>query len=212
MGIVLDVVILAIFALSVFLGYKKGIIGVIFNLVAFIIAIVITIFLCDPITNYVVENTQIYNDIRNNIVENVKNDDKSEKENSTYIQKYIEENMKNTNNEIIAESSEIIARKIISIGVSIVIFIGVRIILFVIKFIIEGVATLPVIKQFNEIGGATYGVIRGIILVYAILTIMYFVVSINNTGMISQTIESSVVSKILYNNNIILNLLFNIIH
>ena len=32
MGIILDIVLLAIFALSVFVGYKKGLIGVVFNL------------------------------------------------------------------------------------------------------------------------------------------------------------------------------------
>ena len=59
MGIVLDVIILSVLALSLILGYRKGLIGVAFNLCAFLVALIITWILYTPITNLVINNTQI---------------------------------------------------------------------------------------------------------------------------------------------------------
>ena len=45
MGLVIDGVVIAIFILSIFIGYKKGLINVIFNILAFFIAIIIALIL-----------------------------------------------------------------------------------------------------------------------------------------------------------------------
>ena len=52
MGIVLDIILLAILVLSLFFGYKKGLISV-FNLCAFLVAIIITWILYTPVTNLI---------------------------------------------------------------------------------------------------------------------------------------------------------------
>ena len=41
------------------------------------------------------------------------------------------------------------------------------------KWVITGsIAKFPIIKQINEVGGITYGAIKGLVIVYIILTIM----------------------------------------
>ena len=50
-----------------------------------------------------------------------------------------------------------------------------------------------------------YGLIKGLIIIYVILTILFFVVSINENGIISNAIENSYITKFLYENNIIVN-------
>ena len=69
MGIILDIVLLAIFALSVFVGYKKGLIGVVFNLCAFLVSLVLTWILFTPVSNMIIKNTQIDDNIKNVIIE-----------------------------------------------------------------------------------------------------------------------------------------------
>ena len=64
------------------------------------------------------------------------------------------------------------------------------------------------LKQFNELGGALYGAITGLIAIYVILAIVFFVVSINGFEYINEAIDMSIITKYLYGNNIILNIFF----
>ena len=214
MGIVLDIVLLAIFALSVFIGYKKGLIGVAFNLCAFLVSIILTWILFTPVSNMVIKNTTIDDNIKNVIIEKgvivIEDNDKENEDNqiNKYIQEYVSKPIKNTANNAIEETATIISEKVVAIGVAIGLFIVIRIALIFLKFIAEGIAELPFIKQCNKAGGILYGVLRGIFIVYIVLAILFFIMSINNAGVISETINSSIISKYLYTHNIILDLIF----
>ena len=208
MGIILDIVVIGIIIISTFIGYKRGLINVIFNLCAFLIALIITIFLYSPITNFVIENTEFDEKIENAIIENgVTTKDENSTEGS-FLDKYISQSITNTKNDIVQSSSTIIAEKIIGILVAIILFIVVRIILIFAKALINGIASLPIIKQLNEVGGLVYGILMGLIIVYVILAVLFFVISVNNTGTIANAINTSCITKILYSNNIILNIIF----
>ena len=216
MGIILDIVLLAIFALSVFVGYKKGLIGVVFNLCAFLVSLVLTWILFTPVSNMIIKNTQIDDNIKNVIIEKgvivVENNDKENEDEDNqinkYIQEYVSKPIKNTANNAVEETATIISQKVVAIGVAIGLFIVIRIVLIFLKFIAEGIANLPIIKQCNKAGGTLYGVIRGLFIVYIALAILFFIMSINNAGVIADTINSSIISKYLYTHNIILDLIF----
>lgn len=211
MGIILDVILIAILVLSIFLGYKKGLIGVVFNFCAFLLAIIITGILYTPVTNIVIKNTEIDDNIRNAIVEKgVIENKETEDENivNKYIQEYVTTLITNTTNDVVEETAKIVSEKVVAIGVAIVLFIAVRIGLILLKFVIEGIAKLPIIKQFDKAGGTIYGVIRGMFIIYIILAILFFVMSLNNSGMIASMINTSLLSKYLYANNLILNIIF----
>jgi len=131
MGIILDIVILAILALSIFFGYKKGLIGVVFNLCAFIVAIIITWILYTPVTNAIIKNTEIDDNIRNAIVEKgfIKNEDKKEEQDGVnkYINEYVTTPISNTANDVVEETAKVVSEKVVAIGVAILLFIVVRI-------------------------------------------------------------------------------------
>lgn len=208
MGIILDIIVIGIIIISTFLGYKKGLVNVIFNICAFLIALIITIILYTPITNLVIENTEFDEKIENVIIEKgVTTEDENSTEDS-FLDKYISQSVTNAKNDIVQSSSTIIAQKIIGILVAIILFIVVRIILIFAKALINGIASLPIIKQLNEIGGLAYGILMGVLLVYVLLAVLFMVVSINNTGTIANAINNSIITKILYSNNIILNIIF----
>ena len=59
MGLLMDIILIAILVLNVIIGYKKGLINVIFNICAFLLAIVITIILYKPVSNIIIENSDI---------------------------------------------------------------------------------------------------------------------------------------------------------
>jgi len=207
-GIMLDVIVVAIIMFSTFIGYKRGLINVIFNLCAFLVAIIITMFLYTPITNWIIENTEFDNKLESIIIENgVTNDIENTREDSI-LDKYVTQSIASAKNSIVESTSTVIAQKIIGIIVAIALFIVVRILLTFVKTIVNGIASLPIIKQLNEIGGLAYGIIMGFLFAYLILAVIFFVNSVNSPGMFSEAINSSCVAKFLYSNNIILNIIF----
>lgn len=210
MGILMDLIIIAILVLSIIMGYKKGLIKVVFNIFAFFIALIATIILYRPVANIIINNTEIDDKIKSAIINNTTEEKQSEESSSnTGMQKYIEDAIKNTADEAKSQMIETVAKTVsiraVEILTSIILFIVIRAVLIVLKVFTQAIANLPLIKQFNELGGVVYGIAKGLIIVYIILTIMYFVVSINGKGNISEAINNSYITKILYNNNIIVN-------
>ena len=213
MGIILDVVLLALLALSIFWGYKKGLICVVFNLCAFLIAVIITWVLYAPITNTIIKNTEIDDNIKNAIMDKeviISKEEKGEEQDGVnkYIQEYVTVPITDTTNNVVEQTSKVVSEKVVAIGVIIVLFIVVRIGLILLKFVIEGIASLPIIKQFDKAGGTVYGAIRGLFIIYIFLAILFFIMSVNNSGMIADLINTSFISKYLYANNLILNVIF----
>lgn len=217
MGIALDIFILAILVLSIFIGYKKGLVSLIFSFCAFIIAIILTWILYTPVTNFIIENTDFDENIENFIIEkgiNTNEEDAEENKNTTqskenintYVEKYVEKSVENAKDKAIENTADIISKKVVSIIVAIALFIVLRLVLILLKFVLQGLAELPIIKQLNKSGGIVYGIIRGLFIIYVILAIMFFVISVNNSEVLTNMIDSSIISKYLYANNIILNI------
>ena len=210
MGIILDLVLIAILILSIIFGYKRGLINVAFNVCAFIVALVITFILYNPITNLVINNTQIDENIKSAIIENnlLKTSDDNQTKDKDVLNKYVEKYVTDTANDALDSSARIVAEKIVGIMVAIILFIVVRILLILTRFIADGIASLPIIKKFNKLGGLLYGILSGLIIIYGILAILFFVISINNTGMVADAVSTSILSKFLSTHNIILNIIF----
>ena len=210
MGIFLDIVVVAILALNIILGYKKGLINVVFNIVAFLLAIIITFVLYKPVSNIIIQNTNIHENIKEMILKRSQGaEPKEENIESNDINKYIENSINNMTNEAKTAATEVVAEnfatKAVQVITGIVLFILTRAILILLRFVTQTIAKLPIIKQFNTLGGIIYGIIKGLIIIYVLLTIMYLIVSIKGNGNIALAIDSSCITKFLYDNNIIVN-------
>lgn len=214
MGILVDVIVILILVLNILLGYKKGLINVIFSICAFLIAIIITLFFFKPLSNIIVNNTEFDNKIKEVIIKNNLNKNEEEVEenkekNTNIIKNYIDLKVKQKADEVKTKAVETIATtisvRIVDVITGIVLFVAIRIILIVLKFLFEAIAEFPIIKQFNEIGGILYGVLKGLVIIYLLLTTIFIATSIKGSNIIHENIEKSHVTKILYDNNIVVN-------
>lgn len=216
-AIVLDILILLILVINVFVGYKKGLIKLAVSLVAVLISIIITLILYKPVSNLIIDNTQIDEKIESTIIKNSTDNHENEeaeqteetkKEYSEIIEKYIQDAVVETKDNIIESVASTLSIKIINVAVMIMIFIIIRLLLILLVFFADMLAKLPILKQFNEIGGIIYGAIKGIIIIYVMLAIVFFVVYLTNSIEISDIINKTIITKFMYNNNIILNIIF----
>lgn len=219
MAIIIDLIVISLLILSIFLGYKKGLIGVAFKILSFLIAIVITLILYRPVSNFIMNNTEFAKNIENTIVQKLSSaeikDGEIKEENTdlpnvvvNYINKEISNAVDNTKDAVVKTVAKELSRSAINLIVIISIFIITRLILLFAKVILEAVAELPIIKQFNEVGGIIYGILRGIILIYVILAIISLILPMIDKDTILGIINNTILTKILYNNNIILMFFF----
>ena len=211
MGIIVDLIIIAVVLLFIFLGYKKGLTGSLIKLLSFIIAIVVAFVLYKPVANAVIENTVIDDNIRTTLSATLGVKDKTEntKENvPSTIMNNINKEIENATDEVKANVIDHTTITIVNIGSGIVIFLAVRVILVIISLFAKILTDLPVIKQVDKLGGLAYGAIEGIVIVYAVLAVISLTSVIWANNAVVTAIAKSSLGEMQYNNNIILNLLF----
>ncbi len=224
MAIIIDFIILAIMVICIALGYRKGLIGVAVNILGFFIALLIALILYTPISNFIINNTSIETTLQEAISDTVasyviqseesteeETEDNSSKVMADYINDFIEEEKQKaqtTEKEIINNVSEKVAINIIKIAVGIIVFIIAKIALIFVKALANIIAKLPIIGQFDKLGGIIYGVLQGLIIIYIILALISLIAPTMGDSALIEAINSSLIGKAMYNNNIILKMVF----
>lgn len=193
MGIIIDIILIAILLLSAFLGYKKGLVKLGTRLFAGIIAIIVTIIIYKPISGMIINNTQIDEKIKETIIQNTTNfiDEKAQEPNVVTNQ---------VKDEILPSEAENIAKSAVNIITAIVLFVIVKIALSIVISLMDFVAKLPILKQFNEIGGIIYGILRGVLIVCVCILVMGVVARINPENKLNNEIQNSYLTKNIYKN------------
>ena len=202
MGIVLDIIVIAIIVLSTFLAYRKGLAVLAIKLCAVIISLIVTLVLYKPISNFIINTTNIDETIQNAIFEKSFELLGTEDEND-YTASIIEQ----TKNNAVENTAKDVSIQIINIGVIAILYFGIKFALRFVTAIANKVANLPIINKFNKAGGILYGIIRGLVIVYTGLLLISFVGKVNPKNFVYKSVEQSNISKMMYDNNIY-NVLF----
>ncbi len=197
MEIIIDVVVVLIILLSTILAYRKGLLSLSISLLSVVIAIVVTILLYIPVSSFIINNTQIDEAIENTLLNHA----------TSLIQENIGDDI---TGEIIESAAtgtlEVqanqIAKSIVVYGTMILIFILVRVALIFVKVLGDIVSKIPILKQVNQAGGIIYGLVRGIILVYAILLLINLFTQIDPNNEVNKVINNTYITKAMYNYNV----------
>ena len=212
MSIIVDLVILAIMILCIIIGYVRGLTGSLIKILSFVLSIVIAFILFIPISNLIIDKTQIDENLEQTIRETIIGNEQNKEEKmpqaiTDYIGQKVE-NVADDAKEAIADSTaRDVSVTIVKAGTWIVLFIIARILLIFLRFITALIAKLPVIKQCDKLGGIIYGIIEGLIIIYVLLAIISFV-SPMLSGNLANAIDKSYIGSIMYNNNLLLKIIF----
>lgn len=205
-SIIIDASIVILVFLFTIIGYKQGLIKVAIKIFSFIIAIVLAFTLYKPVSSSIINKTSIDENISNVIMKNIQGED-----GKTFEIKGLPDKISNSitteaNNKIDLASNTI-AIKIIQAATFLIIFIVVKILLQFISAIADWIAKLPILKQFNKLGGTIYGFAKGVVIIYLIFAIILMISPLIK-GNITQEINNSHIGSILYNHNLLINLIF----
>jgi uncharacterized membrane protein required for colicin V production len=97
---------------------------------------------------------------------------------------------------------------VISVLAWVIIYFVVRIIVAVVTAIFDGIMNLPILKSINNLAGLVIGAIVGVFRIYLLLAIIYFITNVTNLGFFVNIIQTSGLVNAMYNNNLIINLIF----
>ena len=202
MGVIVDLIIIAIVALSTYLAYKKGLVALAIKLCAVVISIVITLLLYKPVSNLIINTTSIDETIQSAILEKatdvIRQDEESDLSNEV---------IDFAKDGVLDVKARELSIQIVNTGVIIILFLIIKFLLRFVTVIANKIAKLPIINQFNKAGGLIYGLLRGIIIVYIALLLIGFAGQINQNNKLHKSINESTLGKMMYENNV-LNMLF----
>lgn len=212
MSLVVDLVVLAIIILCIIIGYVRGLTGSLIKILSFVLSIVIAFILFVPISNLIIDNTQIDENleqsVRTMIIGNENQEEQKMPEAITdYIGQKVESAADDAKQAVADSTAREVSLTIVKAGTWIILFIIARILLIFLKLITSLIAKLPVIKQFDKLGGIIYGILEGFVIVYVLLAILSFASPMIDIGIIN-AIDDSHVASILYNNNLLLKIIF----
>ena len=217
MSIIIDLIILAILGVSIFFGYKNGLTKCVIKILAFFIALVVAAVFFKPVSNFIIDKTLIDEKIEEAVVSIVKDDieENGEIKEDTKLPEtmveYINETVKNTVNEtkqnVVNTAAEGISQVTINVIVAVLLFVIARVALIFVSALSKIITDLPIIKQFDKVGGIAYGAIKALIIIFVIFAVISLVSPlIEETGIVT-LIDKSFVGSILYNNNLLLKII-----
>ncbi len=205
MGIILDLIVVLIVALFTFIGYKQGLIKTAIKITSFFIAIIVALILYKPVSTLIIGSTTIDDKIESTIIEKITPEGMNPEDEASETTKIPQGFIKEANNSI-KDTAKTITVKIIELCTVLVLYIIARIVLKFIAALGDLIAKLPILKQFNKLGGTVFGALKGLLIVYIILAIIYLISPLlkENT---TKKIDESILIKSMYNNNVITKLI-----
>lgn len=219
-GIIADLVLISMIISNAFWGYRKGLVAVVFKILTFIISLLIVFVLYKPVSNAIMDNTQLDEKLSIAIEQNLTGTTlesgellKAEESNVSksvveLINSFVEEALRESKENAVLYVSQSLAVIMIRVGTFFLLFIVSRFLLLFIRFAAELIANLPIIKMFNKSGGLVYGIIKGFLMAYFILAIFSLLSPVISDLGIIRAIDDSMLASKLYNNNLILNIIF----
>lgn len=218
MSIIVDLVIIGIIALCIIVGYIKGLTGSLIKILSFVLSLVVAFVLFIPVSNFIINNTQIDENLEKSIRQLVLTQEDKQKVEKTseedmptaftnLINQKVEEAANQAKEGIVDSAAREVTVTIIKAGTWIALFIIARLLFILLKFVTALIAKLPVIKQCDKLGGIIYGLVEGLIITYVALAIISFVTPMTK-GTLAENINKSYIGSFMYQNNILLNIIF----
>ena len=106
-------------------------------------------------------------------------------------------------NQMLPNTAHELSLNIIRAGVMLVLYIVIKIALKFVTALANLIAKLPILDQFNKLGGIVYGAIRGLIIIYVALLIIQLVSQVNPGNKVNSEIDKSFIGKEMYKRNVI---------
>lgn len=194
-----DLIIFAIIAAAAIWGLKSGFVRAVFHLGYYIISTIAALIFY-PLVSELLMDSALSRYIHDKIILPRVSVDTGALNLPAFLQRVVAEGVDSTTQTIAASLTEMAIKIICFAVVFILVRFGLK---FVVK-ILDSIAKLPLLKQFNKLGGLVVGILNGFVLCYLVLALS----SVFANDKIYQMITNSQFAVKLYENNLLLKLIF----
>lgn len=194
-----DIIIIIIIAVAALLGMKAGFVRAVFHLGYYLIA-AIAAFTLYPFLSEALVASRIGVYIHDKIIMPRISVDTTQIRTPYFIRHALSKGIENTTEALAASLTEMALSIICFLAVFLIVKFGLKLIVN----ILNCVARLPLLSFFNKAGGVAVGAFNGIIVVYILLAIASIFIS----DRLYDMIEASTFAKMMYNDNILLKIIF----
>lgn len=253
------ILVLAIFVFYMYMGWKKGMICMVMSFVALIAAICITSAAAPKLSRYVMDNTKVYDTIRESTYKSLKERKmitgaiESAQEQSGIqdagsmtldqiganlddfiknvarelplpqsVQEKVESigignSVSNGVNDAAAKVEDVITDfvatyitgMILSAGCYIIVFVVVYIVLYMLLKLVNGISRLPLINELNKGLGILFGLVKALLMVWIFFVVVTVLYNTEFAQAVMACVNDNTFLSWLYDNNIIMNILFS---
>ena len=212
----LQAAVIALFAVFIFTGWRKGFLKIIISFAGTIVIIIAVAIVSPKVSSYVVENTSIYEQTREKVTSVFleKLDTAEEAETFTddlnipdilkndFIEKTASEMYQSLLTVVIRDYvSGYIARLIINAGSFVCVYVALSIILYIVMKSSNFINHIPVIKGFNRLLGALTGAMEALTIVWVFFFVVIMFLGNSLGGRLLEDVQDSVFLSWLFNNN-----------
>lgn len=206
--ILIDIILIGYVIYSGFKGYKKGVLGTIVEIASILIIIPLAILISQPLSEIIYKNFDEPQKLEQAIKETLvreSEESKNEKDsNSIFSLKLFKKQIDKAGENTAKQITLIAVRAIITL----VIYLALKLILFIIDKFIGGLLdAIPIIDGINGVGGAALSVLKSAIVIFIILYLVRITATVIPNNKTKENIQKTIVTKELYNNNIIDNIM-----
>lgn len=220
-GIVIIIILIACVA-----GFYKGLLNTLYKLITYILAVYLSFKLAKPLSGWF-QGTSIYQNIQDGItafitnlginftgLENMTPETISQSIEKVPLPEKISESIAQTLSTIGGGASSVLESFIITVTdlvllilCGLILFLIFKLLFTLIGHVIKGISKVPIIKQFDRVGGGIIGIGIGIIIVYILALTLTFFVSKESMQPIFTLVGNSKIAILFYDKNILTGLL-----
>lgn len=220
----MDICVIIIIATNGLRGFSIGLVLAFFNIASYIAAGIIAKMYYSFLAQFIIEKTNWFSSIQQFVINNMKflgNDNLqgqgTQSENifemmnlpkifeDLFSQSYaFKDSSEGILDNINIYASQMITKTVIDLLSIILIFLIAKLLLNILGAVLNGMASLPIINQFNRLGGFIFGVLKGGIIIFILTAILVPIASIFPDSYVVRTLEASDITKIFYDYNLLL--------
>lgn len=227
--VTIDIIILVVIGVFAITGYVRGLINTLFNMMSFVISLLMTYFLFPFISRFIMLKTPFYQFMIDKIEKafnldtiikgTVSKDEQINIIQTLILPKNTKEMLLNNNNTDVFKLLDVssfkdyISKSLASMAINVIVFIALFIIISILLTVLVKVLNLITkatnLDQMNKVAGATLGALMGLLFVFIGLAIITYILSTKNQANLMTQIDTSFLGSFLYENNPIVDFLSN---
>ncbi len=197
-----DAFVVAVVVIAIVIGHKMGFLKSVISVVSYVASIILS-FLFYPILSDFLVKTPLYPFFVEKLNKNYLSSEKFALSEDSFFAGYLNKGIESATEGIAGAMAQLFINIIAFVIIIILSKIAIRLIAKALNVFTK----LPVIKQFNRLGGAIAGAFIGVLMVYIVFALVVVISPLKEESKIMTEIEKSSFASEMYENNILLELL-----